>query len=76
MDDPRDEMKNLLNSLQNWETKLLRAERMKSDLSLARKRYERAVIQFDQGRREFEVARRMGPRVSIIRPKKKSSAAE
>ncbi|MCK4849865.1 MAG: hypothetical protein KAT11_00870 [Phycisphaerae bacterium] len=70
----RKKMAQVLDRLQNWEIKLPEAERMKSDLSLARKRYEQAVMLSDQARRELEAARRMGPRVTIIDAKKEKAS--
>ena len=73
----RVEMPDLLHELQLWEIKMLTAERMKIDLSLVRKRYERAVMLFHQGRREWDAVKRMGPRVRIIEAiKEKSSTAD
>ncbi len=68
----RHEMPELLNELQLWEVKQLRAERMRAELSLARKRYERAVMLMDQPRREYEAVQRMGPRIEIIKAKKEN----
>ena len=63
----------LLDELQNREIKLITSERIKSDLALAREKYERVAMRVDQMDGEMRVLRSIGPRVSIIETKKNPS---